>query len=64
MNLKKVVDICNSKWETIGLYQEFEIIPQVRLCPQGHEMTLSFDEKMEDETVGDADIEVVVTKYR
>ena len=41
MNLKKIVNIYKSKWETVGLYQEFEINPQVSLC-QGHEMTLSF----------------------
>ena len=64
MNFKKVVDTCKTKWDTNCFYREYGVIPQVRLFPQGHKMTLSFDKKMEDETVSYADIEAVVTKYR
>ena len=50
INLISLMKIVQSKWDTVGLLNEFEIIPQTKECPNGHDMYLTIPEGEEIKT--------------
>ena len=44
INLVKIVDTTKHKWEIIGLFQEYDLVPQEKTLPNGQSIHLCISE--------------------